>query len=202
MCESRALGYANVSLEVTFRIALCRCIQTQFLGNDYPRYFLTPIWDRWATCRERYGCTQLQRSRFPVLACRAANPNTKDSAVQLYFQLGMWEEQAMQLLCAQVVKEHVFTSLRTRKGLGYTVTTSCTNDSGSLGLLIYVRSQQKPHIVANAIRKCLDNFAQELHRMPPEHLDDYKNSVAAQLLEAPYTLESFAEDDGEDNYEV
>lgn len=133
---------------------------------------------------------------WPVLAEKAVSAESKDSAVQLYLQLGMqtdegpgWEE-AMQRLCEQVLKGHVFCGLRTQRRLGYTVDTSCKNDNGSLGLLVSVRSERKPSIVVRAIRECLDEFSEILRQMTEEQFQEHKNSLSADLLEAPYAIDT------------
>jgi insulysin len=107
----------------------------------------------------------------------------------------------MQRLCHQVLRFRVFCDLRTKRQLGYTVQTSVKTDDETLGLVVFVRSERKPSNIVRAIRECLDRFAEELKRMTDQQFQEHKNSLAADLLEEPYTLEAAIEEDDE-NFNV
>jgi secreted Zn-dependent insulinase-like peptidase len=73
------------------------------------------------------------------------------------------------------------------------VDTKAVYDGDTLGLVILVVTLAKPSLVLRSIREFLDAFSVRLRRMAKEEIKQYKDSAAARLLEAPPSLQAYAE---------
>jgi secreted Zn-dependent insulinase-like peptidase len=107
-----------VLFETCNHIVLFRSIQQQLSGGNGLR--------KLAHDRQRCGSVRLPLQRPLQLAVKAVNPDEKNSAVQVYLQLGdySYHLRALQLLCHQTLNEPLFNKLRTEQQLGYSVSIS------------------------------------------------------------------------------
>jgi len=121
----------------------------------------------------------------------APNPAERNSACEVYLQVGMDEGDSWLLLAllATLLDQPFYSELRTKQQLGYIVQSSVTESDGVRALVLSVQSSVlPPPQVEERIDTFLRSFRDTLAALSDAELDAYREALAVQATDVDKRL--------------
>ncbi|KZS90042.1 insulin-degrading enzyme [Sistotremastrum niveocremeum HHB9708] len=117
-----------------------------------------------------------------------AVPNESDvnSSLVYYCHVGDIKDESLRpllSLLAHIIREPCFNQLRTKEQLGYIVSSSQVQSTGSMGLRIVVQSERDPSYLEGRVEAFFDDFRDILAEMPDEVFRGLKDGLITKKLE-------------------
>ncbi|KAF9454625.1 insulin-degrading enzyme [Macrolepiota fuliginosa MF-IS2] len=121
------------------------------------------------------------------------NPNQANSALTYYLHYGPVADKHLRVTAAlltQILSEPAFAVLRTQEQLGYIVSCSSWNLSGSSerGLRIVVQSEKMPGYLEQRVEAFLTSMKSKLGEMSRDEFEEHKTGLKKKWLEADKNL--------------
>lgn len=122
---------------------------------------------------------------------KVPNPNNVNSACEYYCEVGNVEDDALRCqlaLFAQIASQPVFSILRTKEQLGYTVWSGPRTGTGSMGFHILVQGEKSAEYVETRIEAFLEYLHGVLKSMPDEEFVTIRSGLISKQMEKPKNL--------------
>ncbi|KAF7789938.1 hypothetical protein EIP86_000886 [Pleurotus ostreatoroseus] len=122
---------------------------------------------------------------------RHDNPKETNSALTYYCQFGDLSDsrlRAILKLIVHILKEPVFSQLRTVEQLGYVVSSAMWASVGSMGFGFNLQSLKAPSYLEERVDSFITSYRNTLANMSDEDLQAKKEALVLKLLETPKNL--------------
>jgi insulysin len=126
-----------------------------------------------------------------VWPIQVPNPNNVNSACHYYCQVGDITDDMLRCrlaLFCHIAEEPIFSILRTKEQLGYSMWSGPRTWAGSMGFYILLQGEKSPIFIETRMEACLDHLGSILESMSDEAFETSRRGLIGKQLEKPKNL--------------